>query len=219
MSAESALRNRDGAGFELIETLRFEPDAGFVRLPRHLDRLARSAAALGFRFDRFAAEAALAAAVQPDRPQRVRLTLASAGDLACTASPFTPTPPGAVWRLAVAGERLASTDPLVAHKTTRRGLYERARAAVPADQAEEVLILNERGEVCEGTFTNVFLAPPGSAGLLTPAAACGLLPGVLRAELLAQRAAVEAVLRPEDLGKGALFVGNSLRGLVAACLA
>ncbi len=92
-----------------------------------------------------------------------------------------------VWRLAVAGERLDSTDPLLAHKTSRRELYERARAAVPADQADEVILLNERGEVCEGTFTNVFLAPPGSAGLLTPAAACGLLPGVLRAELLAER--------------------------------
>ena len=41
MPAEGALRDGTPAGFELIETLRWEPDAGFLRLERHLARLAR----------------------------------------------------------------------------------------------------------------------------------------------------------------------------------
>ena len=49
MPAEGALRDGTAAGFELIETLRWEPDTGFVRLDRHLQRLYASAQALGFR--------------------------------------------------------------------------------------------------------------------------------------------------------------------------
>ena len=51
MPAEGALRDGDGPGFELIETLRWEPAARFVRLDRHLARLYASAAALGFHAD------------------------------------------------------------------------------------------------------------------------------------------------------------------------
>jgi para-aminobenzoate synthetase/4-amino-4-deoxychorismate lyase len=51
--------------------------------------------------------------------------------------------------------------------------------------------------------------------LLTPPAASGLLPGVLRAELLASGRAREAVLTPEDLATvDAIYLGNSVRGLV-----
>ena len=54
--------------------------------------------------------------------------------------------------------------------------------------------------------------------LLTPPLACGLLPGVLRARLLREGRAREAVLRPADLAARRLFVGNSLRGLIPARL-
>jgi branched-subunit amino acid aminotransferase/4-amino-4-deoxychorismate lyase len=53
--------------------------------------------------------------------------------------------------------------------------------------------------------------------LLTPPAARGLLPGVLRAELLANGSAIEADLRPEDLKQG-FFIGNASRGLLPATL-
>ena len=42
------------------------------------------------------------------------------------------------------------------YKTTDRGLYDRTRAALPQG-LDEVLFLNERDELCEGTTTNVFL--------------------------------------------------------------
>ena len=51
MPAEGALRDGNGAGFELIETLRWEPAAGFVRLERHLARLYASATELDFAYD------------------------------------------------------------------------------------------------------------------------------------------------------------------------
>jgi para-aminobenzoate synthetase/4-amino-4-deoxychorismate lyase len=70
---------------------------------------------------------------------------------------------------------------------------------------------NERGELCEGGRSNIFVERDGV--LLTPPLSCGLLPGVLRAELIAQGRAREAVLRPGDL-KGEVWFGNSLRGLI-----
>ena len=56
---------------------------------------------------------------------------------------------------------------------------------------------------------------PRDGVLLTPPLARGILPGVLRAELIASGRAVEADLRPEDLRQG-FQLGNALRGLVSA---
>ena len=68
--------------------------------------------------------------------------------------------------------------------------------------------------VSTGTITTVFF--DAGAGLRTPPLACGLLPGVLREEMLDTGQAREAVLRGEDLGRVRLWVGNSLRGLIPA---
>ena len=107
----------------------------------------------------------------------------------------------------------------IRHKTTRRQVYEAARAEFSREEADEVLLLNQRGEVCEGTITNVFI-DIGEPVLVTPALDCGLLPGVLRGEMLEQVTAREAVLTEADLRAAkAIYVGNSLRGLIRARLA
>lgn len=220
MSAESPLRDRDASGFSLIETLRWEPETGFVRLDRHLARLAASAEALGFRNDTGAVSAALRSAVEgASGPQRMRLTLTVDGIAEATAQPFRPLPDSTVWILRPARTQLSSQDMLLRHKTSRRDTYQQARAEHSAAEADEVLLANEHGEICEGTITNLFVDAGDGAPLLTPALACGLLPGILRGELLDQGRAREAVLTLNDLTAAKrLYVGNSLRGLIAARL-
>jgi 4-amino-4-deoxychorismate lyase len=219
MSSEGAFRDGNPPDFELIETLRWEPEGGFLRLHRHIARLEASARDLGFVFDGAAVEAMLVEAIGGDAPLRVRLTLDRHGTASVTTQPFTPLPPDAVWKLAVAETRLASNDPLLRHKTTKRTAYEAARAEFPPDAANEVILLNERGEVCEGTITTLFV-DNGDGSLRTPAIHCGLLTGVLRAELLETGKAVEAIVTVDDLRRAkALFIGNSLRGLIQARLA
>lgn len=220
MSAESTLRDGSAAGFDLIETLRWEPDAGFVRLERHLARLYNSAAALGFSCHPDDIGQALGRVVaNAHLPQRVRLALTRGGTADATAQPFTPLAADKIWRLRFARARLDSSDALLAYKTTRRQIYVRARAEHLATQADEVLLMNERGEACEGTITNLFV-DFGDGALATPRLDCGLLPGVLREELLEQARAVEAVIPYEALANAkAIFVGNSLRGLIPAELA
>jgi 4-amino-4-deoxychorismate lyase len=201
---EGALRGRAGDA-RLIETALWD-GAGFPRLPLHLARLAAGAGALGFACDQGAVRAALMAAVG-DAPARVRLTLGSAGDCDVTVAPLPPAK--AEWRVGLAAERLASDDPWLRVKSTRRGAYDAARAALPAG-LDEVVLCNERGEVCDGTITTVFF--DRGAGMRTPPLSCGVLPGVLRAEL----AVPEEVLLARDLPQVRLWVGNALRGLIPA---
>jgi 4-amino-4-deoxychorismate lyase len=180
--------------------------AGFPRLPLHLARLVAGAAALGFACNPLAVERALRAAVGA-APLRVRLTLGPAGDAEVTVAAL---PAGkAEWRLGLAEARLASGDPWLRVKSTRRAAYDAARAALPAG-LDEVVFLNERGEVCDGTITTVFF--DRGQGMRTPPLSCGLLPGVLRAEL----AVPEEVLLAEELPRVRLWVGNALRGLIPA---
>ena len=77
----------------------------------------------------------------------------------------------------MAQTRLRSGDPLLRHKTTRRAVYDRARGEFAPAEADEVLLLNERDEVCEGTITSLFVDAGDGGPLLTPALACGLLAG------------------------------------------
>ncbi|MDT8280313.1 MAG: aminotransferase class IV, partial [Erythrobacter sp.] len=70
------------------------------------------------------------------------------------------------------------------------------------------------GLVTEGSFTNLFVDGPDGA-LLTPPAALGLLPGVLREHLMAEGRAHETELTLDDLKHG-FWLGNALRGLMRA---
>lgn len=199
---------RDAAGVSLIETLLWD-GAGFPRLPGHMARLAAGAAALGRPCA--GAEGALAAAVAPGLPARVRLTLDDAGAVAVTVAAMPPSP--AVWRLGLAGARLASGDPWLRVKSTRRAAYDAARAAL-LPGLDEAVFLNERDEVCDGTITTLFF--DAGEGLCTPPLGSGLLPGVLRAEMLARGQCREAILPAADLPRVRLWVGNALRGLMPA---
>jgi 4-amino-4-deoxychorismate lyase len=204
---ESAFR--DAGDVSLIETLGWT-GAEFPRLTLHLDRLERSAARLGRPCDRAAAEAALRAAA-PLGPARMRLVLDAAGRVAVTGGPMPA--PLRLWRVGLAPARLSSSDLWLTVKSTRRAAYDNARACLP-EGLDEVIFLNERGEVCDGTITTVFF--DRGQGWRTPPLASGLLPGVLRAQLIAVAAVREEVLEARDLPHVALRLGNSLRGLAAA---
>ena len=195
---------------ELIETLRFDKD--FVRLEAHLARMAVSAPVFGLAFDAEAACAALQDAVAGrPYPSRVRLTLDEVGRHKASAHDLAPNPPH--WTYALSAARVHSADLLLRHKTNWRDLYDGEAARAGAD---EILFTNERGELTEGARSNIFVRR-GDV-LLTPPLAAGLLNGCLRAALIAEGKAREAVLYPDDL-EGEVLLGNSLRGLIPAASA
>ena len=108
---------------------------------------------------------------------------------------------------------VAAQDYRLRHKTSDRGFYDAARATAGT---AEVLFEDADGFLTEGSWTSLFVDRNGQ--LLTPPLARGLLPGVLRAELIATGRAVEADLRPEDLAEP-FMLGNALRGLMSAHVA
>ena len=191
-----------------------------MRLERHLARLSASAATLGFSHEgRHILQVLDQAVTNTGTPLRVRLTLAGDGDVAVAVQAYEPLPPSKVWTLRLARTRLDSADPLLRHKTSRRDADLSARSEYASAEADEVLLANERGDLCEGPITNVF-ADFGDCVLATPRLECGLLPGILRGELLDQGKAVETVFAFGDLKSArAIFVGNSLRGLIPARIA
>ncbi|MDA4847115.1 aminotransferase class IV family protein [Hoeflea poritis] len=203
----------------LIETMRRRSGGKVDRLPLHLERLQGSAAALGIPCDRQELTAAIESLPSSDHEQRLRLELTPDGGLHVETHPCPASDPDKIWRLAVARTRLDSTEPLLRHKTTFRNIYVRARREFPTAEIDEILLRNERDELCEGTITSLFLQMRENEPLLTPALDCGLLRGVLRQELLDAGKAREAVLTLADLrAADRIYVGNSLRGLMPAAL-
>lgn len=210
-AVQGSLRARAPSGVRLIETMLWEPGRGVALAPFHWARLAASCAALGIARVPGAAEA-LVAAVAGEAPKRLRLTVGLEGDAELTEAALPPSK--ALWTARIAEARVASNDPWRGLKSTERGLYDSARSALP-EGVDELIFLNENGDLVEGAITNLFV-PRGDV-LLTPPLGAGTLPGVLRASLIAEGRVREARLTGGDLELG-FFLGNALRGLIAARL-
>ena len=203
--AKGAFLTRGARRFDLIETMRFEPGQGLCRLDRHLARLRDSAAYWRFAFDEEALRAALHSAVAgPGEPARLRLVVSASGASAIQLAPLPPPVPEPV-AVALAPLPVSPGDARLFHKTTDRAFYDRVRTGF------ETIFVRPDGLLTEGSFTNLFVER--GALLLTPPIGRGLLPGILRAELLETGRAIEADLVEDDL-RGGFLIGNSLRGLI-----
>jgi para-aminobenzoate synthetase/4-amino-4-deoxychorismate lyase len=202
--------------FDLIETMRFEPESGIALLEGHLLRMKASAATLGFAFDRHALRNKIQAlCFELDAPARVRLMVARSGASALETAPL-PAPLKEPVRVAALPHPLDPSDWRPRHKTSDRGFYEDALTAARALGAEEAVLVRADGFVTEGSWTTIFVDGPDGV-LLTPPATLGLLPGVLRDQLIAEGRAREAELTLDDLTHG-FWLGNALRGLMRAVL-
>jgi para-aminobenzoate synthetase/4-amino-4-deoxychorismate lyase len=194
-------------GFDLIETMRFEPAQGILRLELHLQRMKDSARTFGFEFDRHEARNRLhAATFHLDALSKIRLLASKQGALAIEIRPLADTDE---WSVAIAPLPVDASDFRLRHKTSNRAFYDHARNASGAD---EVLFVGEDGLLTEGSITAIFVERDDT--LLTPHLRSAL-PSVLRQDLIAQGKAVEADLTIADLD-GNFFIGNSARGLIRA---
>lgn len=196
--------------FQLLETLLWEPGAGYFLLAGHLDRLAGAAAHFCRPADRHGVLQALETASRSFSacPHRVRLLVDSRGTPSAEAAPLTAPPPQRV--ALVPADRPLRTDPWVRHKTTRRDVYDAARCLRP--DADDVLLVNESGEVTEATIANLVADLNGK--LVTPPLESGLLPGIYRRHLLETGQVMEQVLTEADLRRSRrLYLINSVRGM------
>ena len=201
-------------GFDLIETMAFDPAKGIARLEAHLERMKASARELGFEFDRHAVRNQIhAACFHADKSARMRLMLAQCGAIAIEMQPMPPAFDGPV-KVRLLPLPVDTDDIRLRHKTSDRAFYDDARRN--AGGADEVVFMDTDNRITEGSFTHVF-ADNAEAGYVTPPLALGLLPGILRSEMIASGIAREAVLTEYDLNNG-FHIGNSVRGLMPAIL-
>jgi para-aminobenzoate synthetase/4-amino-4-deoxychorismate lyase len=212
--AKAAILHAHHRDFYLLETMAHVPGAGVRHLDRHLSRLASSAQYFCFAFDAARAQAEVAAATKHAGSARVRLILSRCGALRVELSPLKPPSVRPV-RLAVDPEPVDSTQRWLYHKTSNRNTYTlRARRHPHAD---DVVLVNERGQVTETSTANLAAHLDGT--WWTPPLDAGCLPGIERGRLVELGQLRERPLTPQDLRRAkALAVLNSLRGWRPALL-
>jgi para-aminobenzoate synthetase/4-amino-4-deoxychorismate lyase len=203
----------DQQEFDLIETMKFDPEQGVVDLDRHLDRLRAAAADFQFKFDRHAARNELQAATfRRKDAAMVRLLLSPKGSIAIEVKELPQTPPGPV-DVVVRPLPVEPSDFRLRYKTTAKDVLKQVQRE---SGAFEAVFTDPQGRLTEGSYTNIFIERDGK--LLTPPLDRGLLPGLLRQRLIDEGRAEEADLTPDDLAQGFL-IGNMVRGLIRARLA
>jgi para-aminobenzoate synthetase / 4-amino-4-deoxychorismate lyase len=199
-------------GFDLIETLLWDGEYRLVAM--HMDRMEQSAEYFGFEFDREAMVSGLkdyAKGLSAGTTYKVRLVLNRGGERSVESSVVTPL--GEMGKVMLATERTSSADRFLFHKTTNRQAYDRQFRKAAELGYEDVLFMNERGEITEGAISNVFIV--AGDRWYTPPLDCGVLPGVFRRYILETNStASEKVLRLEDLdGADEIYICNAVRGL------
>ncbi|WP_088816472.1 MULTISPECIES: aminodeoxychorismate synthase component I [Listeria] len=192
---------------ELIESLRLE-NGELKRLQAHLDRMEKSAQIWALPFERSAARSLwqTAAAEHSNGVFKFRAELKRNGDFVFDVQEISCTTP--VWTAKIASKPLPRNS-FLAHKTTRREMYEELREP----DVTETLLYNEKEELTEFISGNLVLEIGGK--LVTPALSCGLLPGIFRQALLEEGEISEQVLTFRDLQLASrVFLTNSVRGFV-----
>ena len=206
--------------FEIFETLRADREDGYRHLALHLARLLKSADYFGFPCDMDQARALLEQtrlSLAAGQRHRVRLALGAHGAWTVQSAPIAPLREPV--RLTLARATTQSTDLFLRHKTSVRSVYDAAWRDAEAQGAFDALFFNERGELTEGGRSNVFVRLDDQ--WYTPPLACGVLPGVMRAALLAAPAwnAREKIITLEMLDEVEdIVVCNALRGPLRAVL-
>ncbi len=189
--------------FELIETMLVQ-NRQIVYKKEHFNRLKNSAEFWGFKFNEKIFN------IQPVQDGMLRLVLSKDGNFDLEYKPLKKSNNNLV---KISDIVLDSQNTFLYHKTTYRPWYKRAMQEIIDEKYYDVLFFNEKGELCEGARTNVFVEKNGK--LYTPVVESGLLNGVLRQDLLKNEKAVEKIIIYSDLQNAdAIYCGNSVRGLL-----
>lgn len=187
----------------------------------HLERLERGAHVLGIQVPPAEQLGQAVSELIADRgvsDARLRITVTSGAGppglargpgpstVLVTAAPFEPWPPTA--SAVVSHWRRDEQSPLAGVKTTSIAESVVALIEARAEGADEALLLDSAGNLCEGTTTNVFLVREGCAE--TPSLACGCLAGITRDRVMRLCGQVGIEAREGELPATALASADEL---------
>lgn len=209
-------------GDGVFEALKVTP-AGVFAVQRHLDRLSRSAAAMGLPTpDQDLVREGIAAVLAdwPSGDGKVRITYTGGeGPLGSGAAYGPPTlivavegrePATATTAVATVPWRRNEHGALTGVKSTSYAENVRGLAYAVARGASEAVFRNTAGDICEGTGTNIFLV--FGEEVVTPPLSAGPLAGITREVLLEWTPVTERNVAPDEaVTADEVFITSSLR--------
>ncbi|MGD8513186.1 MAG: aminotransferase class IV [Deltaproteobacteria bacterium] len=221
-------------GEGLFETFRVYPGRNLAFVEDHLHRMAEGCRFFALPFSKTQALDTLKSAldeVPADVDARLRLSLICHGDHGVAKVTFETTweplkemsaQQGRGVALGLAPFQRFSQSPLVRFKTT--SYLENIFVLTWARDKGffDALFSNERGEITEGSITNVFFLSKGH--ILTPPVEAGLLPGITRNQIIRVArtlgfSVMEATVRPADFSAfDGAFVTNSVIEVLPVCV-
>ncbi len=195
-----------------------------LRQDAHFNRLSESAENLGIPFNLDEIEFLLQDYIHRTKDLnigfwKIRVALSASGELNIKHSKLQDISQNNVifWADDLIGRTFGvtnSNDPLLMHKTSSRAIYDLAYSEAEKSGGFDAIFVNERNEVTEGGRSNFLMKKKGV--MLTPPLECGLLPGIMRGELLNSGDYLirEEVISKKDVNAGTeIYLCNSLRGL------
>lgn len=144
---------------------------------------------------------------------RVRLLINSKGNATTEIHPLPDTgwPAKNGLKVKVSNLQTNSNNTFLYHKTTNRAFYNEQFKLALSEGFDEVIFTNEKGEITEGSISNIFLLQDKQ--WYTPPVSCGLLAGIQRQQQFATLNAKEKILHLQDLQHTEkIILCNSVRG-------
>ncbi len=198
--------------FYLLETMKYEYGKGIFLLEYHLERMEKSAEYFRYIFDKKAILEKLTYECESfiNQDTILRLLLSKNGEIRIESKTLINSEEK-IWKIGFSEKPVNSMNPFLYHKTTYRVIYENAKKSKP--DFDEVILWNEKGEVTEGSITNIVIEKNGR--LITPPRKCGLLAGTFRNYLLDNGNISESIIKIGDIQKtDKVYLINSIRGWI-----
>jgi len=195
----------------VFETILWQGE--FLWLDAHLQRLEQSCQYFLIELDRqdVISQMVLLAKSFTSDSYRIRLAVDAAGGIDLSSE----VKPSLGWgkaklKILLADARVDSGSRYQYHKTDYRPLYNEAYPAAIASGFDEVIFLNQKGDLAEGAISNVFIR--SGTEWQTPPVSAGLLAGIWRDKFLTNRQAREKPINAVTLCEAdEVMIGNSLR--------
>lgn len=196
--------------FELFETMLVE-NGEICLIENHFERLKESAEYFLFNFDQSKIEIELFEYLQKldsSKEYRLKLKLSKWGEIKIESKEITGEKKEI--KIAISKTRIYSENKFQYFKTTNRKLYDDEFFEYKKNGYDEVIYLNEKGELAEGAITNIFLFT--NENWFTPKIQSGILDGCYRKYFIKNNNVHESKLNLDDLKSAdRILLTNSVR--------
>ena len=198
--------------FEIFETMKYE-DGEIKFLNEHFRRMKSVSDYFLFRFPKKRIMKRIEKTISEldqRHSKKIRLLLNKWGKIKIEASDLSESFDRV--SVIISQSKILSTDRFKYFKTTNRNLYDKEYSAYKSKGYYEVLYLNEKNELAEGSRSNIFLKKDNQ--WFTPPLYSGALPGIYRKYFINNNInAFEKSIKIDDLRNAdGLILTNALRG-------